>query len=118
MPRKPRPTYKEITAKYPNLFKDFPDLREAMGREREYTELFDTVDAAKEAKEQVEDFSYLRELVESGSPDKTEEFLAAVKEGGEENLINFAGSFLPALHRAAPDTYIQVTSAISSRILS
>src|SRR5439155_10245930 len=90
MPGKPRPTFKEITAKYPNLFKDFPDLREAMGREREYTELFDTVDAAKEAKEQVDDFSYLRELVESGSPEKTEEFLAAVKEGGEENLINFA----------------------------
>src|SRR5437763_300329 len=44
-----RPTFKDIKAKYPNLFKDFPDLRDMVFRERDYSELFPTVEDAKEA---------------------------------------------------------------------
>src|SRR5437660_282354 len=48
------PQFKEITKKYPNFFKDFPNLRHAFFREKEYSEIFSTVDEAKEAQEDIE----------------------------------------------------------------
>ena len=47
------PTRKEILAKYPKLFKEFPHLQTAMYRSREFSELFTTIDDAKEAVEKV-----------------------------------------------------------------
>src|SRR5256885_489210 len=40
---------KEILAKYPNVFKDFPYLEQAYYREQKYTEIFPTIDDASEA---------------------------------------------------------------------
>src|SRR5271169_344060 len=46
---KDRPTFKEINAKFPTLFKDFPGLKHAFFKEREYSALFPTVEDAKVA---------------------------------------------------------------------
>ena len=46
--------FSEVTKKYPNLFKDFPNLRHIFYHEREYRELFPTVDAAREAAEDID----------------------------------------------------------------
>src|SRR5439155_10821415 len=92
-----RPSFKDIKAKYPNLFKDFPDLREMFFREQGYSELFPTVEDAKEAHENSANYSFLRELVEGGTTENTEEFLGAVKD--IDKLQSFAYSFLPALQK-------------------
>src|SRR6266404_1233667 len=44
-----RPTLKAIKEKYPNLFKDFPQLRDGYFRELQYTAIFPTIEDAKEA---------------------------------------------------------------------
>src|SRR6516225_9215499 len=44
-----RPPISAIKEKYPNFFKDFPELKESYFREMRFTELFPTVEDAKEA---------------------------------------------------------------------
>src|SRR3990167_9176528 len=45
---------KEILAKYPTIFKDFPYLEVAYFRDRQFSEIFPTVDDAKEAQEKAD----------------------------------------------------------------
>ena len=110
-----RPSFKDIKAKYPNLFKDFPDLREMFFREQGYSELFPTVEDAKEAYENSENYGFLRELVEGGTPENTEEFLGAVKD--IDKLQSFAYSFLPALQKVDQESYFKITLPIVDNVL-
>ena len=106
---KPRPSIKEVTDKYPNLFKDFPDLRHAFFREKEFSNLFEDVEEAKEAAEQAKDFQYFRGKITSGDA-KT--FLETLKDDGREGLEAFSNSFLSALQEVDNRTFLQVTAPL------
>lgn len=114
---KERPAFKAIKEKYPNLFKDFPELREMYFREAKYTEIYPTVDEAKEAKEKSDDYSYLESLVAKGTPESTKEFLDVMKENDENTYKGYVASFLPALAKADSDTYFAITLPIIDGIL-
>src|SRR5216684_2162863 len=94
-----RPTIKEINAKYPEFFKDFPDLRHAFFREQEFSQIFPTIDDAKEAAENLESFSNLEEFVLSGTSDGLKSFLEAAEEGKKGSLQNIVANFLPTLYK-------------------
>src|SRR5258708_7422068 len=68
---------KEILAKYPSLFKDFPYLERAYYVDRQYTELFGTIADAKQVIERAGILSSFEEQLQSGN---TENILKTVKD--------------------------------------
>lgn len=104
--RYPRPSMKAVREKYPNFFKDFPQLRDAIFREQAYTDLFATVDDAKEAAEKVQNFDALEKDITSGNP---ETLIVAVKEMGAEGFFD---KFLPTLYNSDEKTYYRVVMPV------
>ena len=99
------PQYKEVTKKYPTLFKDFPHLKHVFFHEREYRELFPTVDDAREASESLENLKEIERAVSDGEVLKV---LKAFEPLGENAVANFAGNFLPSVRKMNQDLYYQV----------
>lgn len=99
------PAFKEVTKKYPNLFKDFPHLRHTFFHAKEYRELFPTLEDARDAVEQLEGLKGIEEALTSG---KVEELLQSFNEMGEEVVPTFSQNFLPSLRKVNQDLYYQV----------
>lgn len=91
-----RPTFKEVKAKYPEFFKDFPDLREAFFRESEYTKVFSTVEDAKDAAEELSSLSVVRDKVLEG------DFGAILESAREADVASYdklVANILPDLYK-------------------
>lgn len=111
-----RPSFKEIKGKYPDLFKDFPDLREAFFRESEYTKIFPTVDDAHEAVEALESLSVIRDKVLEG--DATA-ILEATKEADAAAYSKMVSNMLPALYKMDQEAYVKaITPTLENMVRS
>lgn len=108
------PKKKEILAKYPTIFKDFPWFEKMMYRDRQYTELFGSYDDAKEAAEQVEVLSHFENDLMSG---KTETILAKVKELDKRAFDKLVDNYLPTLAKVDKEAYLEVVGSVSKRII-
>lgn len=117
IPMHSRPSVKDIEAKYPGFFKQFPGMRHALFREKELTALFPTVEDAKEASSNATDFRNFSEMLQSGTPQKFDEFLVGVGQGGPKVLQNMAVNFLPSLFKANRDLYFKVTTPVAASML-
>ncbi len=111
----PRPTVRDITTKYPNFFKEFPDMKHVLFREGKYAELFPTVEDAKESHEKASSFDNFSTLITSGKTPDFTEFLKGVDE--VKGLPSMAANFLPALFNVNKDMYYQVTGPIAEQLL-
>ena len=107
-----RSKFGEITKKYPNLFKDFPNLRHVFFHEKEYRELFPTIDEAKEAVEDLAGLQELEKSLASGDPGDVVGILDSMKELGDDVVPNFAINFLPSLRSANQDLYYQAITPV------
>lgn len=97
---------KAILKKYPELFKDFPYLEKAYYREQAFTEIFPTLEDAKEAAGKIGDFAQFEQsLLQGGS---TEAVLKSVKEADGEAFKNIVDNYLPALQKVEPQAYFHV----------
>ena len=104
-----RSSFKEIKEKYPTFFKDFPDMREVYFREREFTNLFPTVEDAQESLNQAQAFVSLEKELLSGS---TKGLLDALESVNKSSVVKVAESFLPQIYQKSPDLYFQVINPI------
>lgn len=95
----------DIKGKYPNFFKDFPDLKHAFFREQQFTEVFPTVEDARKAAEAQAAYEEMTEAVVDGN---ASHFLAELKNENPESLEKFANAFLPALQESSKDLYFGV----------
>lgn len=93
---------KEILAKYPTLFKDFPALERAYYREQKYGEVFPTIDDAKNAAEKAETLDSFEDELSKGS---TETILAAVRENDKAAFAKLVDNYLPTLHKVDEAAY-------------
>ena len=107
-----RVSYKEIKAKYPTIFKEFPELREVYFREQAYNQMFPTVDDAKEAQENAENYTTLRDSVIIGD---LKPLLSALQ--GTGSIARFAGRVLPALYEASKDDYFQAVTPLFENLV-
>jgi hypothetical protein len=96
---------KEILAKYPKLFKDFPYLEKAYYREQQFTELLPTVEDAKIAVEKASALDNVEREVMSGSISSV---LRAAKNENEEAFLKIADNYLPALRQVDQQAYYHV----------
>jgi hypothetical protein len=104
---------KEVKAKYPNLFKEFPDLREHYFAAEHFREVFPTIEDAKEAHFQSELYQVMAGRILQGHSDQLIDSLVK-----ENSLDEFADGFLPTLMEKAPKTYIKLSTNIISKALS
>lgn len=96
---------KEILAKYPKLFKDFPYLEKAYYREQQFTELLPTINDAKIAVEKAQVLDKFDREIMSGDLSTV---LAAAKEESNEAFLKIADNYLPALRKVDQQAYYHV----------
>lgn len=93
---------KEILAKYPKIFKDFPYLETAYYREQQFTKYFPTMDDAKSAVDAVETWQTLEKDLAAG---KTEGIINSVKAANPKAFNKLVDDYLPTLARIDPKAY-------------
>ncbi len=96
---------KEILAKYPKLFKDFPYLEKAYYREQQFTETFPTIQDAKIASEKAQILDQTERQVMNGDISSV---LRAAREESPEAFNKIADNYLPALRRVDQNAYYHV----------
>jgi len=96
---------KEILAKYPKLFKDFPYLEKAYYREQQFTELLPTIQDAKTAVEKARVMDTFEQNIMSGDISNV---LAAAKSESQEAFLKIADNYLPALKKVDQQAYYHV----------
>ena len=96
---------KEILAKYPKLFKDFPYLEKAYYREQQFTEVFPTIGDAKISAEKARILDTVENRVMNGDISTV---LQAAKEESQEAFYKIADNYLPALRHVDQQAYYHV----------
>lgn len=109
-----RPTWSEINKKYPNFFKDFPQMKHVIGREMEYSKVFPTVEEAKEAAESAEDYQYIEDKFKEGN---SKEVLDIMKESDQNSYSKFVNEFLPTLYQNDNQAYFEVVTPVIHNLL-
>lgn len=110
------PRRKEILAKYPNLFKDFPQLEKSMYREQKYSEILPTIDDAKEAVEKAGILDEYEKEIMGGS---TESLLTSVKDNDKEAFAKIVDNYLPTLYKVDQHSYYHtIGNVIKHTIIS
>lgn len=105
-----------ILAKYPNLFKEFPDLEKSYYRERAFSELLPTPADAKEAVEARDTLNSFEADLHNGN---TEKILASVKQTDVGAFHKLVDNYLPNLAKVDKDAYHHVVgNVIKSTIIS
>jgi len=100
-----RVEFKDIKGKYPQFFKDFPELKHAFFREQQFTEIFPTVEDAKRASEAQNAYEEITAAVIDGDVDK---FLSELESESKDGLENFAKNFMPSLQKTNKDLYFEI----------
>lgn len=98
-----RPSLKKILEKYPNIAKEFPDIKHVFYREGKYAEICGTVEDAKEMSDKAEMLDGFSGVIENGK------FDVFVKALNDDQQGNFADRILPALHKVNRDLFIRAT---------
>ena len=107
---------KKIREKFADFAKtpEFKELRNAYYRESQYTELFPTLDDAREAAENNNTFEALNQsLVGRGDPTQ---LLEAVKGASPENFKKVAANFLDTLNKLDPQVYVATVDPLVRRV--
>lgn len=100
---------KEILAKYPEIFKDFPYLEKAYYRERAYTEILPTIEDAKVAVEKAERLDTYEAEIMGGS---TETLLQSVFNTDRESFAKVVDNYLPTLFKVDEGAYYHTVGNI------
>lgn len=110
------PKRKEILAKYPDIFKDFPQLEVAMYREKKYAEILPTIEDARAAVEKSQILDDHEEEILKGS---TESMLSAVRDNDKEAFARLVDNYLPNLHKVDQHAYYHtIGNVIKHTIIS
>lgn len=96
---------KEILAKYPQLFKDFPQLENSYYRDQQFTEMFGTINDAKQVAEKASTLDKFEGEIMDGSIGTV---LKAVREENPNSFHKLVDGYLTALAEVDERAYIHV----------
>ena len=106
---------KDITKKYPTVFKDFPELKRNFFLARQYEQVIPTVEDAKAAVEQANYFQYFQAKVLTGD---AKEVLESISNSGEKKAMEkFTNNFLPSLKEVDEPSFYRVTAPVIQQVL-
>lgn len=106
-------TFSKLKQEYPDIFKKFPGLRNKLGREYAYSELFPTVDDARNSAKKAEIFDTYEAEIQKGNP---EAFVGALPNMAAAE--KFAAQILPTLHKAHPKLFDAAVDPVVRMILN
>jgi hypothetical protein len=109
-----KPTYRQLVAKYPKIFKDFPGLRNTFFRERDYSKLFPTVEDARESYEQLNRLKAGEQRISAADPG---DFIDLLGEYDVTKQRRFINDFLPALLQKSKPAFQAVTEPVIKHMI-
>lgn len=109
-----KPTYRQLVAKYPKIFKDFPGLRQTFFRERDYSKLFPTVEDARESYEQLNRLKVGEQRISQADP---ADFLELLGDYDVNKQRKFIHDFLPALLSKNRPAFQAVTEPVIKHMI-
>ena len=98
--------FKDVKSKYPNIFKEIPQLAQAIRNDRAFSEIFATPEDAKDAAERAGYFNQLETKIMGGS---IKELLNDVENGNKETFKKVAKDFLPTIKEKSMELYAELT---------
>lgn len=101
---------KALLAKYPKLFKDFPDLGKTFAREQKFTEIFPTLEDAEQASQMAQEYAGLSQRIMRHGDSKT--LLSEVKRIDPKAFQRFASGFLDSVNDLDRGTYNEIVTPI------
>lgn len=105
---------REILAKYPEVFKDFPYLEKAYYREQQFTEVFPTVNDAKEASEAAKILTNFESDISQGN---TKKLLSGLKDSNPKGFNKLVDNYLPTLLETDKDAYSHVVGNLTKNMV-
>lgn len=105
---------REILAKYPKLFKDFPYLEHAYYREQKYTELYPTIAEAQEAQEKAQTWDRFEGDLQEGN---LENILASLAQSDKNTFHSVADNILSTIEKIDKPTATHIYSGIAKNII-
>lgn len=114
LPPHERPTIAQLKTAYPDIFKKFPSLRDVYFREREFSEIYNSVSEAREASENSSQLAELRGEVLSGSADK---LFNTINTADKAALGKLAGNVLDSLYKISPDLHWKATVPLLENVV-
>ena len=108
------PRRSEIKAKYPNFFKDFPQVDHVIQREKQYSELFPSLTEAKEAKGEIDRLIPFEKDLLNGN---LEETLKSVKAADESAFNKLTDHYTETLFKVDKGAHLKLTNTVFTGIL-
>lgn len=105
---------KEILKKYPNLFKEFPQLDKSYYKAKEYDNLVGTVADARELVERNNEYKKVETAVNDGN---IAPVLKNLAEGNGAAFNKLVDDYLPQLHAVNPSAYYHVVGGIIKKTI-
>lgn len=108
------PKKRELLAKYPDIFKNFPWFEKMIYRDRQWTELFGSYDDAKVIAEDAQILQKFETELMGGSIEGT---LKAVKENDPKAWDKIVDSYLTSIAKVDKDAYVEICGNIGKHII-
>lgn len=106
---------KDVKAKYPDFFKEFPDVKNAIFRAQAFTEVFPSPKEAQEAQQRSESLAEIeRDLLGDGDPDK---LLGIIHKHDKSKLESITFRTLAFLQDQDKEAYLEVAAIPIKQLL-
>ena len=105
---------KEILSKYPTIFKDFPYLEKAYYREQKFSEIYPSINDAKDAYEKAQTLDNFERKILAGD---ISTILSVVKSDNQEAFNKLVDGYLPTLQRTDERAWNHVISSVVKPII-
>lgn len=106
--------FKDVKAKYPNIFKEMPQLATAIRNDRAYSEIFPDPEAAREAAQIANYFNNLQDTILKGSP---KELLKDIQTTNKDAYKEIARNFLPTIREDSMELFAEITLPVVNDVL-
>lgn len=106
---------KEILAKYPKLFKDFPYLEKAYYRDQQFTEIYPSIEDARNANEKASAFDEFGSQLMQGN---SEDVLKSIKKEDEGSWNRLVDNYMVALWNTDQVAYNHVVANINKTLIA
>ncbi len=106
---RPSPSKKAILAEFPELFKKFPQIERAIYRDKAYSELFPSIEEAKNVIERAETLSNTEAKIAKG---EIGDILSSIKSEDNDSFLRIVDNFLPSIEKLDKGTYLTLLGNI------
>jgi hypothetical protein len=111
---RPALTKKDLLAAYPDILKKFPQLERTIYRERQFSELFPTINDAKQIIERAETLDNAESQLMSGD---VSAILDSVRQNDREAFLRIVDNFLPTIDKLDRGTYLHLVGNLGKQFI-